>query len=138
MKFYFVVRGFESLENGFPIDGIQLQLNKDLGDYDDLSLEAGTDLFFDVDSVDYYVDGKELIVCANSESLMIDGNETYLDVDGKTVYDLVRNSKLTEIVVSGDYCGNQKLLKKLKAVGSMSVGISDSLVFKKTNKVVFY
>lgn len=138
MKLYFWVKGFESIEFGFPIDGVQFQLTKDLGEYDGLDLSVGTDIFLDIDSAEYGEEDNCLHVKCVPCSVMIDGNETDLETNSNLVYDIVRASKLTEIIVSGDYCGNQKLLSKLKVVGSMKIKMGDSLLHKKVNKVKFY
>lgn len=138
MKLYFCVKGFKDVEYGFPIDGIQLQLTKDLGEYEGLDLSIGTDIFLDIDSAEYGKNGNCLDVKCIPCSIMLDGNETDLETNSNLVYDIIRASKLTEIIISGDYCGNQKLLSKLEVVGSMKIKIGDSLLHRKVNKVKFY
>ena len=159
MKIFGVLKGVrgEALSKfGFPIDGIQLRLKKDLDieslDFNDPickefysfsefkeefgdSLKEDTDIFLDISSSEYcYL--KSLIpfrgIC---ESIQIDGNETNLPVNSKLVSQLLRNSEVTEVILSGDYieCRN-----RLKLLGRITLQVGNFTIHKKCNKAKFY
>lgn len=151
MKICGTLSGFkkEDLDKfGFPVDGFQLQVNKDIFcegfyGYYGCDLYEGADLFFDVFDAEYCFEDGILHFRATCESVMVDGNENDLPMDGDIVYHLVRNSKVTEVILSGDYIDFQDPLKKeklrkMKIIGSLVFRVGGSPIHKKTNKVNFY
>lgn len=145
MIIYGSITGFKKEEidnNGFPLDGIQLCMNVDLIT-DELDVTCGTDVFLDIFSAEYCVDGNVLNFKCKCESMMLDGNETDLEINGDLAYSIVRNSKVTEIILSGDYSDfsdkkEKGKLKKMKVLGSLLFNIGNGSIYKKANKVKFY
>lgn len=131
-------------EHGFPIDGIQLCVGADIileGEPSDIGFN--TDVFIDISSAEYIMIGNVLEFKARCESMMLDGNETDIDINGDLAYTIIKNSIPSEIVLSGDYLRedfkeNRKNLDKLKVLGSLWFGIGIGSVHRKCNKVKFY
>lgn len=148
MVIYGSIRGFkkEDIDKcGFPIDGIQLCVKGDLisDESEDYNVSVGTDVFLDINGAEYYLDGTSLVFKCKCESIMLDCNETYLGVNGDLAYSIVRNSYVTGIVTSGDYCSfddaeQNKKLKKLKVSGSLLFNIGKGYVYKRCNRSRFY
>ena len=141
------LKGFKKDEiekHGFPIDGIQLCTLGDLVlDNEDFDIGFNTDVFLDICSAEYFMDGNVLRFKAKCGSIMLDGNETDLDPDDDLVYSIVRNSDITEVVLSGDYLDvdskpNRKKLDRLKFLGSVCFWIGIDAIYRKSNKVNFY
>ena len=153
MIVYGTLSGFSKEEVdrfGFPIDGIQLQLSKEVLSDEIQELTPGTDLFFDIFRAEWYYDKELLCFKATCESITIDGNECALSINGDLVCELVKNSKLTEIVLSGDYIDScnesvnspikkkKKKNRRYKVIGSFGFHIGKRFLYRKTNKAVFY
>ena len=159
MKIFGVLKGIKSevlSEFGFPIDGIQLRLKKDLNveslDFKDSickefysfnefkeefgdSLQEDTDIFLDISSSEYCYLKSLMPFRGICESIQIDGNETSLPVNSKLVGQLIRNSEVTEIIVSGDYI---EYKDKLKLLGRITLQVGNLTIHKKCNKAKFY
>lgn len=120
-------------DNNFSvvIDGIQLELKKDLGG----DLCKGIDIFLDFDEADYGDDGNLRTFRLKGASIMVDGNETEINDNSRLSYEIVRNSKLTEIIVQGTY---EEDMKDLKVLGSLNFLMGGKEVHLKSNKVKFY
>lgn len=146
MKVYGTLSGFSKEEIdrfGFPIDGIQLQLSKEVLSDEIQDLTPGTDLFFDIFSAEWYYEKELLCFKATCESIMIDDNECDLPINGNLVCELVKSSKLTEIVLSGDYINSNDTPSRrktggYKVIGSFGFHIGKRFLYSKTNKAVFY
>lgn len=139
------IKGFTQKEvdtYGFPLDGIQVCLRKDIIS-EEFVFSAGTDLFLDIFSAEYSLHSDVLSFKCKCESLMVDGEETDLEINGDLVYSLIRGCKVTELILSGDYSDfaytkKSVKLKDIKTIGSLMFNVGNHCIYKKGNKVKFY
>lgn len=131
-------------ELGFPLEGIQLCMDGDLVLVDEeFDIMNNTDVFLEISGAEYYMKGNVLEFKAKCESMMLDGNETDIEINGDLAYAIVRNSYMTEIILAGDHVDfsdpmERLKLNKMKVLGSLWIGIGIGSVHKRCNKVKFY
>ena len=145
MVIYGSIKGFRKEEidkYGFPIDGIQLYVNGDVIS-EELEVTTGTDLFIDICSAEWFLEGNVLNFKCICESILLDGNEVDDSISGDLLYSLTKASRIEELILSGDYVDyedpmEKEKLKKLKVLGSLEFRVGFGVIHKKCNKVKFY
>ena len=97
------------------------------------STPSGTDIFLDFDEQDYFKPS-EYRSCfrLKSASVSIDGEESLMSDNDLELYNMLKDSKLTELVL---YCeeGDYDKLRKVK-VKSLKIETPNGELFFKTNK----
>lgn len=97
------------------------------------STPDGTDIFLDFDEQDYFKPN-EYRSCfrLKSASVSIDGEESLMSDNDLELYNMLKDSKLTELVL---YCGDGDYdkLRKVK-VKSLKIETPNGELFFKTNK----
>lgn len=130
MRCYLKLVDLYKCPSELTVDGIQLELKRDI----DSSITKGSDIFLDFFKIYYMTDKGVKVFRLAHPSIMIDGESCDLDEDSEEMYNLVRNSKFTEIVL---YNGGCSRVDKYKILGSLEFNFPNNTLHLKSNKVMY-
>ena len=132
MVIYGIIHGPNDL-NVFPIDGLQFTLKSDVILENGCTISTDTDVFIDLESIDYHPNGNIIDFRVKCESFTLDGEYPDYLCSNSILYDLVKNSYLSEIVLNNEVLD---LKDKFKMTNSLEFCSGSHILHMKTNKAM--
>lgn len=116
---------------GVRVDGVQLELNKKIDNFGNISLCEGADIYLDFNESDYSDSGFLRSFRLKSADIFVNGDVVNISDNSRLMYEIIKNSKLTEIVTyqEEEICNPSML-------GSLLFQIGDRELNIKTNRTL--
>lgn len=118
----------------FPLEGLQFTMNSDLVLNDGTTIFCNSDIFLELEC-SYYSNKctSEILFCAKCQSFTIDGEYSDYHPSGEVIYDIIKNSSLSEVILNNNYTD---IKDKFKLVDSLEFDIGGYTLHKKPNNAI--